>query len=583
MLAALQNVTLKPAPYTVVTGLTGSKTLYKPDGSATKLADDARDEDGAWGVMDEMASTGVDDPLCGADPAPWEAFEGDAEGGATLHALVAKEPALKEFVHMLQADGVPLNVVKSRITGALGKTLATSFVNAVNAEGEGAGEDERTGPAASSGSGSGPAVMHGSHAEQHGRLGQPDWVAPRLATRCGEIARPGYNSGRAHEYMDEPEVLRAKVKVLADLFRAAKKPVIYAGAGLSTAAGINDYATRAGAKSQTCLAKGVNNVAQVGGAAAANDDAAMQRGLCGANKVLSPFCAKPSAGHHVIAALAREGLVWRFVQQNHDGLPQKAGVPQACMNEIHGGWFDPSNPVVKMSGNLRGDLFEDLLTCEAEADLVLAIGTSLSGMNADRLVSTCAAKARKGHSSTRKALGSVIVSLQRTPHDENSSLRIYALIDDVMRLLAQELGLEVGNDPASLGTSKTAVYQPHHLIQRMIGGAKKVDVDVFEVPYDPANGQRVDGAAATTHVLDLREGKQVMITDGPQKGEMATVLGRNADGHWRVRVTHRQVSNSGAVKEFGEIRLLGAWWPVAAMAGEVASIPVVTVPAVDAA
>ena len=66
----------------------------------------------------------------------------------------------------------------------------------------------------------------------------------RLVTRCGEIARPGYNSGRAHEYLDEPEVLRAKVKVLADMFRKAKKPVLYAGAGLSTSSGINDYATR---------------------------------------------------------------------------------------------------------------------------------------------------------------------------------------------------------------------------------------------------------------------------------------------------------------------------------------------------
>ena len=41
-----------------------------------------------------------------------------------------------------------------------------------------------------------------------------------------------------------------------------------------------------------------------------------------------------------------------------DGLPQKAKFPQEALNEIHGAWFDPSNPVVPMSGSLRGDLFE---------------------------------------------------------------------------------------------------------------------------------------------------------------------------------------------------------------------------------
>ena len=33
-------------------------------------------------------------------------------------------------------------------------------------------------------------------------------------------------------------------------------------------------------------------------------------------------------------------VLHRLVQQNHDGLPQKAGVQQELMNEIHGSWFD---------------------------------------------------------------------------------------------------------------------------------------------------------------------------------------------------------------------------------------------------
>ena len=31
------------------------------------------------------------------------------------------------------------------------------------------------------------------------------------------------------------------------------------------------------------------------------------------------------------------------------------------MNEIHGSWFDPSNPVVKYSGSLQTELFEGMV------------------------------------------------------------------------------------------------------------------------------------------------------------------------------------------------------------------------------
>mmetsp|Transcript_25620 Transcript_25620/g.59738 ORF Transcript_25620/g.59738 Transcript_25620/m.59738 type:complete len:541 (+) Transcript_25620:105-1727(+) len=504
-----------------------------------------------------------------------------------------KDGTSKEaYVEMLESDGLPLPVVKSRLTGTHGIAFATRFIEAVNGSedgGDGAAAEDR-------------AVLRGSYSELHGHLGDRKWAPPRMATRCGERARPGYAGTRAHEFLDEPEVLRAKVKLLAELFRRAETPVIYAGAGLSTSAGVSDYATRAGSNSVLNRAKNVAHTTHTNATTASDTTNAISGGggLCGAGKVLSPFAAKPALGHHVIAALARAGHVWRFIQQNHDGLPQKAGMPQHLMNEIHGGWFDPSNPVVKMSGNLRSDLFADLLTCEENADLVLAVGTSLSGMNADRVVSTCASKATPGLKQAgpttfscqnaaqegTETLGSVIVSLQRTPHDANSSLRIYALIDDVMSLLAEELELEVhdnvSNKPTGVVASNPAVFQPDPLIQKLIGGRKTVDQDVFEVPYSPSDGLRTAGCA-TKHTLDLREGARVMLTGGPQKGEMATVTGRNVDGHWRLRVTHRQVSNSGAIKEFGEVRLLGSWWAVEAMVGTLPSIPVVTVAGGDAA
>merc|ERR1719240_1276325 len=88
---------------------------------------------------------------------------------------------------------------------------------------------------------------------------------------------------------------------------------------------------------------------------------------------------EPTLAHCVMAELNRVDLLHGWVQQNHDGLPQKAGYRQEDINEIHGSWYDPSNPVVLYSGSLRGDLFKDMKRWADTADLVLVLGTSLSG------------------------------------------------------------------------------------------------------------------------------------------------------------------------------------------------------------
>merc|ERR1719343_1938209 len=92
--------------------------------------------------------------------------------------------------------------------------------------------------------------------------------------------------------------------------------------------------------------------------------------------------AQPTLSHYVMAALNKRDVLHGWVQQNHDGLPQKAGYRQEDINEIHGSWFDPSNPVVKYSGTLRSDLCEDMENQADTADLVIVLGTSLTGLNA---------------------------------------------------------------------------------------------------------------------------------------------------------------------------------------------------------
>src|SRR3546814_4816237 len=64
--------------------------------------------------------------------------------------------------------------------------------------------------------------LAGTKAELHGRYGDEHWAAPRIAVRCDEEARPGYQTRSANEYLDEPEVLAAKVQVLARLLRESK-------------------------------------------------------------------------------------------------------------------------------------------------------------------------------------------------------------------------------------------------------------------------------------------------------------------------------------------------------------------------
>jgi len=130
-----------------------------------------------------------------------------------------------------------------------------------------------------------------------------------------------------------PEVLAAKVAALAALIRTSNNFIAYTGAGISTAAGIDDYATKA-----------KNN-----GSVTTTEDRP---------KITDWKKARPTRTHRVMAALYEAGHLKHWVQQNHDSLPQKAGYPQHALNEIHGSLHDPANPVVPYEGSLRDDLFE---------------------------------------------------------------------------------------------------------------------------------------------------------------------------------------------------------------------------------
>jgi hypothetical protein len=206
---------------------------------------------------------------------------------------------------------------------------------------------------------------------------------PTRVTTSDKLAREGYTKIKSDEFFDSPEVLEVKADMLIRMWTAASHPLVYAGAGISTSSGIRDYASTA-------------------------SNSAVQ-----AKKVpltMSNILAlKPTPAHRVITAMEKEGLVWSWLQQNHDGLAQKAGFPAQKVNELHGSWLDQkSNPIIKMSGSLRGDLFEWLMAMEEKADFVFAVGSSLSGLNADRLVTTAASN----HKIRGMGQGAAILTIQ---------------------------------------------------------------------------------------------------------------------------------------------------------------------------
>eukprot|EP01006_Ploeotia_vitrea_P009571 TRINITY_DN2287_c0_g1_i1.p1 TRINITY_DN2287_c0_g1~~TRINITY_DN2287_c0_g1_i1.p1 ORF type:complete len:288 (+),score=42.23 TRINITY_DN2287_c0_g1_i1:65-928(+) len=271
----------------------------------------------------------------------------------------------------------------------------------------------------------------------HGVLGSPTWKLPKVIAESTLEARPGYNTCTASEFQDVPAVLSAKVDCLAAMIKQSSAFVVYTGAGVSTAAGLGDYASKAT------------------GSIAGRENSSGNR-----------LKAQPTTAHRLLAGMEKKGLLKHWINQNHDGLAQKAGYPQAKLNEIHGSWFDKKNPVVLMDDCLKPANHKWLREWEQQADLCLAMGTSLCGMTSDCVAETTGKKglaaivALQQQSNTAEGeeedesgvsplgTGLVIVNLQQTKMDHLAALRIFAPCDTVMAMLAKRLGVKPGGSAA---------------------------------------------------------------------------------------------------------------------------------------
>jgi len=335
----------------------------------------------------------------------------------------------------------------------------------------------------------------------------------------------------------------------------------------------------------------------------------------GGGKVKKGLDALPTKTHFALGAMAH-GLIHGWVQQNHDGLPQKAGFPQECINEIHGSWFDPSNPVVLFSGNLKSDAHPWMREDAETADLVIVVGTSLGGLNADQVANKTAQRSWNNlpwmPDGEGGALGTVMINLQQTQHDGLTSLRLFSPTDTVLSRVLVKLGI-ADVTPCKCGKTfcreengymyrdprdYTDVHRWDLLLPETPDSANKLPPKPAQFPEDPVVivPYDADGNKSTKvqMQLDLRNGARVKITSGHniQGARQPSYMHIGASTPYRRPSafggqTMQNGPGHGTVQKCSAHRCsyllniegtnmeLGVWWLAAAKHGRLKKLPIV--------
>ncbi|XP_032420058.1 NAD-dependent protein deacetylase sirtuin-7 isoform X2 [Xiphophorus hellerii] len=262
---------------------------------------------------------------------------------------------------------------------------------------------------------------------------------------CRRQIRRNVLKRKQEEVFDEADELKSKVKQLAAAAKQANHLVVYTGAGISTAASIPDY-------------RGPNGVWTQ-----------LQKGRTVSSSDLSK--AAPTVTHMCIRMLHKEKL-------NCDGLHLRSGLPRQALSELHGNMFievctscSPPREFVRLfdvtertslhrhgtgrrcshcGSELRDTIvhFGERGTLEQplnwkgaaeaanEADVILCLGSSLKVLKKYACLWSMSRPANK-----RPKL--YIVNLQWTPKDDLAVLKINGKCDDVMRLLMEELNIQI--------------------------------------------------------------------------------------------------------------------------------------------
>jgi NAD-dependent protein deacetylase/lipoamidase len=232
--------------------------------------------------------------------------------------------------------------------------------------------------------------------------------------------------------MSESETV-TKVRGWVD---AAERVVALTGAGISTDSGIPDFRGPQGVWTKNPSAEKLSTLEHY----LADPEV---RKTSWQMRLASPaWTAQPNAGHLALVALERRGKLHALVTQNIDGLHLRAGNSGDRVVEVHGtlhevtcwgcGWRGPMQPVLERvrageadpscdacGGILKSatisfgqalvpEVIERALRVAGEADLLLAIGTSLQVYP----VASAVPIARESGARI------VIVNAQPTPYDD---------------------------------------------------------------------------------------------------------------------------------------------------------------------
>ena len=278
-------------------------------------------------------------------------------------------------------------------------------------------------------------------------------------------------ASEAEEFFDPPDVLKSKIKKLAELIKQSNHCVIFTGAGISTSAGIRDFRS------------GINTVLETGGGAWAKNTAIKERKKIpdAKRKPIDIQKAWPTAAHLAIVQLINKGFVKYLISQNCDGLHQRSGVSKNNISELHGNSYieicencdkvymrdykvrdslKVQNPkehetgrkciINNCNGRLRDTIIQFAETLpetplelanehSSKADLYISMGSSLQVSPACDMPKLVGTKWNLG--SDKHNL--VIINLQKTPLHSLCSLPIFAKIDDVMIGLMNELKIDI--------------------------------------------------------------------------------------------------------------------------------------------
>jgi NAD-dependent deacetylase len=252
--------------------------------------------------------------------------------------------------------------------------------------------------------------------------------------------------------------VKGAIARLAELIAAARRPVVFTGAGVSTESGIPDFRSPGGVWDR--FDPGVMTYARF------MESVEGRRHYWRFGHAVYPVIrdALPGAAHHAITRLHRLGRLDCCITQNVDGLHRRAGLPEEKLIELHGcsarvrcldcdatytrdevhDWIEagdevPACPacggIVKPATVLFGEPLPPRETQEAErraraSDLFIVVGSSLVVYPAAYMP----LHARHAGATL------VIVNLTPTRLDDQADLVIAGRAGDVMADVVAELG-----------------------------------------------------------------------------------------------------------------------------------------------